>query len=142
MPRAACHPQVSLSPRAVLVEGLLPPQLCDALRGVAEPRLIRSRVSTGGQGGAGGGGGWGGGGMVHADAHLRLANGSMAGRHEHLLFRGTFGGCNLCPGVKHSRSVNMGRTARVGARRRAGLRGRLGVWRGGGWGPGARGARR
>ncbi|KAG2492422.1 hypothetical protein HYH03_009365 [Edaphochlamys debaryana] len=37
----------SLSPRIVVVDGFLPPQLCDALMATAEPRLIRSRVSTG-----------------------------------------------------------------------------------------------
>ncbi|EFJ40203.1 hypothetical protein VOLCADRAFT_108284 [Volvox carteri f. nagariensis] len=37
----------SISPRVVLVDDFLPACLCDALRAVAEPRLIRSRVSTG-----------------------------------------------------------------------------------------------
>ncbi len=39
--------QASHSPRVLLVEGLLTAALCDALRAAAEPRLIRSRVSTG-----------------------------------------------------------------------------------------------
>ncbi|KAG2430196.1 hypothetical protein HXX76_010295 [Chlamydomonas incerta] len=37
----------SLSPRVLVVDGFLPPGLCDALCAVAAPRLIRSRVSTG-----------------------------------------------------------------------------------------------